>query len=209
MFALKDLGPLYYFLGLEIYRDASGLYLNQGKYVLDLLKKFNMLDCAPVPTPMVTGRSFSISDGELMTNPSLYQKAIGSLQYLTSMRPDIAYSVNKLSQFLSRPTTVHFQGVKRILRYLKGTYHFGLHVKPLNSFWLMAFTDADWATDVDDKKSMARLCVYLGGTLVLWSSHKQRVISRSSTKSEYRALADGVVEVKWLNSLLFELGLML
>ncbi|XP_028772189.1 uncharacterized protein LOC114729360 [Neltuma alba] len=209
LFSLKDLGPLYFFLGIEIFRDSSGLYLNQGKYTLDILKKLNMLDCAPVPTPMVTGRIFSKTDGDLMKDPSLYRRAIGSLQYLTTTRPDIAYSVNKLSQFLSNPTDIHFQGVKRILRYLKGTYHYGLHIKPFSSLQLTAFTDADWATDVDDRKSMAGLCVYLGDTLISWASRKQRVVSRSSTESEYRALADGAVELKWIHSLLSELGLFL
>ncbi|KAF7827253.1 Copia protein [Senna tora] len=87
VFALKDLGPLYYFLGLEVYRDRSGFHLSQAKYVLDILKKFNMLTCAPAPTPMA----------------------------IVTTRPDIAFSVNKLSQFLANPTEVHFQGVKRIL----------------------------------------------------------------------------------------------
>ncbi|KAK4269211.1 hypothetical protein QN277_022399 [Acacia crassicarpa] len=207
VFSLKDLGPLYYFLGLEIYRDNHGLYINQTKYILDLLKKFNMSDSAPVPTPMVTGRHFSATEGKLMSDPSLYRRAIGSLQYLTTSRPDIAYSVNKLSQFLAKPTEVHFQGVKRILRYLKGTYLYGLHVKPIKTFQLMGFTDADWATDIDDRKSMGGYCVYLGGTLVSWCSKKQKVVSRSSSESEYRSLSDGAAEIKWLSSLMAEIGL--
>ncbi|KAI9086917.1 hypothetical protein K1719_031078 [Acacia pycnantha] len=135
-----------------------------------------MFDCAPVPTPMVIGRQFSAQDGTPLKDPSLYRKAIGSLQYLTNSRPDIAFSVNKLSQFLSNPSDVHFQGVKRILRYLKGTCHYGLHIKPVRSLRLMAFTDVDWATDLDDRKSMGGHCVYLGGTLVPWCSKKQKVL---------------------------------
>lgn len=207
MFALKDLGSAYYFLGIEISRFGSGFHLCQSKYILDILKKFNMVDCAPIPTPMVTGRQFTKSDGILLDDPTSYRQAIGSLQYLTNTRPDIAFSVNKLSQFLSCPTDVHFQGAKRIFRYLKGTYRHGINLQPVGSLALTAFTDANWATDVDDRKSMAGVCVFLGDTLVSWGSRKQRVVSRSSTESEYRALADGAAELCWLSSLLTELGL--
>lgn len=99
IFSLKDLGSLYYFLGLEVYWDEFGIYLNQTKYVVDLLAKFGMSDCALVPTPMVTGRIISSLDGELLKNPTEYRRAIGSLQYLTITRPDISFAVNKLSQF--------------------------------------------------------------------------------------------------------------
>ena len=91
-----------------MYRDKFGIFLNQTKYVVDLLEKFGLSDCAPVTTPMVTGRLISSTDGELMDNPTDYRKAISSLQYLTTTRPDISFAVNKLSQFLSQPRTTHF-----------------------------------------------------------------------------------------------------
>lgn len=207
MFSLKDLGSAYYFLGIEINRHEAGLHLCQSKYTLDILKKFNMLDCAPVPTPMVTGRQFSKTEGEPLKDPTMFRQAIGSLQYLINTRPDIAFSVNKLSQFLSCPTDVHFQGVKRILIYLKGTYQYGINIEHIGSLTLSVYTDADWATDVDDRKSMAGIFVFLGNTLVSWGSRKQKVVSRSSTESEYRALADGAAELRWLYSLITELGL--
>ncbi|KAF7838799.1 Copia protein [Senna tora] len=100
----------------RIHRDDSGFYLSQSKYIMDLLKKFNMSDCAPVLTPMVTGRPFSKQVGNPMKDPSLFRQAVGSLQYLLTTRPDIAYSVNKLSQFMSDATDDHYQGVKRIFR---------------------------------------------------------------------------------------------
>ncbi|KAF7832330.1 Copia protein [Senna tora] len=132
VFALKDLGPLYYFLGIEIHRDQSGFYLNQSKYAQDVLKRFNMANCASVTTPMVTGRKFTAQDGDKMSDPSLFRRAIGSLQYLITTRPDLAFSVNKLSQFLFEPTEEHFQGVKRILRYVKGTHQLNFEGKKLN-----------------------------------------------------------------------------
>ncbi|KAF7824383.1 Copia protein [Senna tora] len=102
-----------------IHKPRTGIFLNQSKYIQDLLRRFHMSDCAPASTPMVTGRQFSKDEGDPMTNVTLYRQAVGSLQYLTTTRPDISYSVNKLSQFMASPTDVHFQGVKRIFRYLK------------------------------------------------------------------------------------------
>lgn len=114
---------------------------------------------------------------------------------MLNTRPDVAFAVNKLSQFLSAPTDVHLQGVKRIFRYLKGTHYLGLHLQPCPNFQLVTYTDADWATNPDDRKSSAGFCIFLGDSLVSWSSRKQRVVSRSSTESEYRALADGAAEI--------------
>nr|KYP50444.1 Retrovirus-related Pol polyprotein from transposon TNT 1-94 [Cajanus cajan] len=182
MFALKDLGSLHYFLGVEACRDASGLYLKQTKYVLDLLKKFNLEHVSSCPTPMVTGRSLS-EEAELMKNPTLYRRAIGVLQYLTNTRPDIAYSVNRLSQYMQAPTTIHWQSVKRVFRYLKGTMNHCLHIKPSVDLDITGFSDADWATNIEDRKSVAGYCVFLGESLITWSSKKQRVVSRSSTES--------------------------
>lgn len=207
MFALKDMGLLSYFLGIEAHRSSVGIYLSQGKYISDVLKRFNMSNCASLPTTMVTGRNFSANDGKPMEDPYLYRRAIGSLQYLTTTRPDISFAVNKLSQFIAKPTDVHFAGVKRIMRYLQGTKNDGLLIKPVNSFKLVVFTDANWATNIDDRKSVGGMCSYLGNTLVSWSLRKHKVVSRSSTKSEYKALADNATELKWLSSLLTELGL--
>ena len=189
-----------------MHRDAGGMYLKQTKYIRDLLKKFNMEKASTCPTPMVTGKQF-VAEGEPMANPTLYRQAIGALQYLTNTRPDIAFSVNKLSQYMSLPTTDHWQGIKRILRYLHGTTNLCLHIKPSTDLDITGFSDADWATSVDDRKSMAGQCVFLGETLVSWASRKQRVVSRSSTESEYRALADLAAEVAWIRSLLGELKL--
>ncbi|PNY02796.1 copia protein (gag-int-pol protein), partial [Trifolium pratense] len=193
VFSLKDLGHLHYFLGIEVQRNASGMYLKQSKYIGDLLKKFKMEKASACPTPMITGRQFT-NEGEPMAEPTMYRQAIGALQYLTNTRPDIAFAVNKLSQYMSSPTTDHWQGIKRILRYLQGTINFCLHIKPSTDLDIAGFSDADWATSIDDRKSMAGRCVFLGESLISWSSRKQRVVSRSSTESEYRALADLAAE---------------
>lgn len=106
-FALKDLGPLHYFLGIQVFRDSTGFHLTQTKYVEDMLKKFSLAKSAACVTPMVAHRSLSTSEGEPLDNPTLYRSAVGDLQYLTYTRLDLSFSVNKLSQFLQAPTTVH------------------------------------------------------------------------------------------------------
>jgi hypothetical protein len=104
---LKDLGNLHYFLGIEAVRDEIGIYLSQRKYIEDLLEKNSMTASKPCPTPMVVGKPLSIHDGEPMHIPTMYRSVIGALQYLTNTRPDIAFAVNNLSQFLQCPTTAH------------------------------------------------------------------------------------------------------
>lgn len=178
VFALKDLGKLHYFLGIEVHRDNGGMYLKQSKYIADVLKKLKMDQASPCPTPMVTGRSFT-NEGEPMKNPTIFRQAIGALQYLPNTRPDIAYSVNKLSQYMSSPTNCHWQGIKKILRYLCGAINHCLHIKPSADLDIAGFSDADWATSIDDRKSMSGHCVFLGESLIAWSSRKQKVVSRS------------------------------
>lgn len=122
-------------------------------------------------------------------------------------RPDIAYSVNKLSQFLQHPTKLHWIACKWLLRYLKGTCAYGLKFSLATSFSLECFSDADWASSVDDMRSTGGHCVFLGGNLVVWNAKKQEVVSRSNTESEYRSLANLTTDVLWLQSVFNELGL--
>ena len=109
------------------------------------------------------------------------------------MRPDIAYAINSVSQFLHAPTADHFLGVKRILRYVKGTLHFGLTFRPSTvPSTLVAYSDADWAGCPDNRRSTSGYSIYLGNNLISWSAKKQPTVSRSSCESEYRALATTV-----------------
>jgi histone deacetylase 1/2 len=130
-FALKDLGDLHYFLGIEVNKVNDGIVLTQEKYASDLLKKVGMSDCKPVSTPLSTGKKLSLYEGSLLgpSNESQYRSIVGALQYLTLTRPDIAFSVNKVCQFLHAPTTVHWAAVKRILRYIKQCVQLGLRYK--------------------------------------------------------------------------------
>jgi hypothetical protein len=110
---------------------------------------------------------------------------------------------------MHNPTTLHWQSVKRLLRYLKQTIHFGLRIQPSSTTVLQGFTDADWAGDRDDRRSTGGYCIFLGSNLVSWSCKKQATIARSSMEAEYKALANAAAEIKWFTTLLSELGVSL
>ena len=131
---------------------------------------------------------------------------VGGLQYLTLTRPDIFFAVNKVCQFLSKPTGIHWEAVKRILRYVKGTIDTGLRFTRSTSTLLSIFTDADWAGCTDYRRSTGGFAIFLGPNLVLWSSRKQPTVARSYTEAEYKALANGRAEATWIQTLLRELG---
>ncbi|KAL5820829.1 hypothetical protein ACOSQ3_022711 [Xanthoceras sorbifolium] len=211
-FALKDLGDLNFFLGFEACRSAAGLLLTHSKYAHDLLKKTNMLDAHACPTPMSVGTKLHKSDGDTYANPTLYRSTVGALQYLTLTRPDLSFAVNKLSQYLASPTAAHWTTCKRVLRYIKGTIDHGLFFAASShsaQLVLEGFSDADWASNIDDRKSTSGWCIFLSGSLISWSSRKQKVVARSSCEAEYRSLAQATAEVVWVEALLTEMGIKL
>ena len=144
-FSLKDFGLLSYFLGMEVQRNSQGLYLTQTRYIADLLHKTKMSDAKPMPTPMCSSTTLTLQSGDPLPSGTEYRAVIGSLQYLSLTRPDIAYAVNKLSQFMHLSRTDQWAAAKRILRYLAGTPHKGIFFSSQNTPSLHAFTDADWA----------------------------------------------------------------
>ena len=204
-FATKDLGSLSYFRGLEASPTPDGLFISQLKYARDILTRAQLLDSKPVHTPMVVSQHLTVA-GSPFSNPTLYRSLVGALQYLTITGPDIAHAVNSVSQFLHAPTIDHFLAVKRILRYVKGTLHFGLTFRPSTiPSALVAYSDADWAGCPDTRRSTSGYSIYLGNNLVSWSAKKQPTVSRSSCESEYRALAMTAAELLWLTHLLHDL----
>lgn len=208
-FALKDLGDLHYFLGIEVKKTRDGLLLTQGRYTSEILQRANMSTCKPVNTPLSTSEKLSQTEGTALgpSDSTQYRSLVGALQYLTLTRPDISFSVNKVCQFLQQPTTAHWSAVKRILRYLKGTQDVGLKISKSSSTIISAFSDADWAGCVDDRRSTGGFAVFLGSNLVSWSARKQATVSRSSTEAEYKALANAAAELMWVRKLLDEIGI--
>jgi histone deacetylase 1/2 len=210
-FALKDLGPLHFFLGIEVKQTYDGLRLTQEKYAADILTKVGMLQCTTAPTPLSSSETLSLVQGDPLgpEDSTQYRSIVGALQYLTLTRPDISFSVNKVCQFLHAPTTSHWSAVKRILRYIRGTLKVGLTFRRSSSLLLSAFSDADWAGCPDDRKSTGGFAVFVGPNLISWSARKQATVSRSSTEAEYKAIADATTELIWVEALLKELGIKL
>ena len=135
-FKLKDLGNLKYFLGLEVARSAKGISLCQRTYALDILSDNGILGFKPVNTPMEQNLKLSQSCGDSLDDPSLYNRLVGRLLYLTVTRPDISYSVKRLSQFMAKLTSLHLAVAYRILRYIKGTSGQGLFFSSSSNLYL-------------------------------------------------------------------------
>jgi len=164
--------------------------------------------CNPVDTPISTSERLSITEGNALgeEDSTNYRSVVGALQYLTLTCPDLSFAVNKVCQFLHKPTTVHWTTVKRIMRSVKRTLALGLKLRRSSSTLVSAFSDADWAGCVDDRRSTDGFAVFFGPNLVSWSARKQLTVSRSNTEAEYKALANATAEMMWIQRLLTELG---
>uniref|UniRef100_A0A2N9IHB3 Integrase catalytic domain-containing protein n=1 Tax=Fagus sylvatica TaxID=28930 RepID=A0A2N9IHB3_FAGSY len=183
-FEMKDLGALRYLLGIEVARSKHGIFLSQQKYVLDLLTETGMLASQPIDTPIE--QNHKLGDDrvdQVPTNKERYQWLVGRLIYLSHIRPDLAYAVSVVSQFMHSPNEVHMDAVHQILWYLKSA-----------------------PGSITDRKSTSGYFRFVGGNLVTWHSKKQNVMARSSVEAEYRAMSHGVCELLWLRILMGELG---
>lgn len=204
-------GPISYFLGMQIERNSDGNFeIHQTKYIEDILIRWNMNECKSSATPSITG-----SDLEICKNancPKLfdgkkYQSLIGALNYLAVIsRPDISYIVSKLSQFNAHNHEDHFKSAKHVLRYLKRTINSKICYTRSNDN-ILCYTDADWGSDVTDRKSYSGYVVFLASGPIAWESQKQHCVSLSSMEAEYVALGQGVKEICFIRSILTEIQL--
>jgi hypothetical protein len=161
-FEMKDLGLMHYFLGLEVWQSPERIFLNQGKYAVEILKRFDMLECKSMNTPMETKLKLLVDTSSELIDATLYREIIGSLMCLTNTRPDICFVMNTLSQFLVETRHVHLVVTKHVMRYLKGTLDYGLSYDGDHNFTPSGYTDSDWAGSVSDRKSTSRMLFQFG-----------------------------------------------
>jgi histone deacetylase 1/2 len=192
-------------LGIEVSSVDDGIALCQRKYILDLLKKANMMMAKSCTTPMAVTDRLSKTSGTLLssTDATQYRSIVGALQYVTLTRPDIS---TRSVSFCTRPL-IH---IGQLSNGSFGIFRVhGLILRQSSSLLLRAFSDADWAGCPDDRRSTGGHAVFFGGNWVAWNSRKQPTVSRSSTEAEYKSVANATAELMWIQALLRELGLFL
>ncbi|GJW82450.1 ribonuclease H-like domain-containing protein [Tanacetum coccineum] len=170
----------------------------------EILERAHMQNCNPCRTPVDTESKLG-SDGDPVSDPTLYRSLAGALQYLTFTRPDLSYAVQQVCLYMHDPRDPHFTALKRILRYVRGTLDYGLQLHVSSTTQLTAYTDADWAGCPVTRRSTSGYCVFLGDNLLSWSAKRQVTLSRSSAEAEYRGVANVVAETAWIRNLLCEL----
>jgi hypothetical protein len=187
-FTMKDLGPLHHFLGITVECHLAGLFLHQRTYMLDILKRAVMADCKPCTTPADLQAKLARDSGPPVEDASHFRSIAGALQYLIFTRPDIAYVVQQICLHMHDPQEPHLTVMKRILRYLQGTPDYGLLLCRSSGSDLIIYTDADYASCLETRRSTSGYVVFLGDNLVSWSAKRQIVVSRSSAEAEYHAV---------------------
>lgn len=205
-FKLKDLGQLKYFLGIEVARSKRGITLCQRKYALEILDDAGFLGVKPSRFPVDQNLSLTQIEGKVLNDPSSYRRLVGRLIYLTITRPDLAYAVHMLSQFMEKPRQPYLEAAHKVLKYIKQAPGQGIFLPSMGSLQLQAFCDADWARCRDTRRSITGYCVLLGQAPISWKTKKQTTISRSSAEAEYRSMATTCCEIIWLKNILKDLG---
>lgn len=206
VFSIKDLGILYYFLGIEVGYVHEGIILSQRKFTKDILLECDFDLTKPASTPLPLHLKLSATSGEHYPRPDHYRSLVGKLNYLTYTRPDLSYAVQTLSQYMQTPCVPHYEALCHTLRYVGHSVGQGILLNAADSLTLQAFSDSDWASCVDSRKSITGYIMLLGNSPVSWKSKKQSTVSRSSAEAEYRAMASAASEVTWLVRLVEELG---
>ena len=205
-FEMVNNGDISYLLGLVIKRDRPNkmLSISQPKYLENMLKRFRMDTSKSIATPLEVGNKFTkLSENEKPFDVKLYQQAIGCLNYAAlTTRPDLSAAVGCLSQYMSAPSEDHWSGIKRILRYIKGTINYGLCFSTDNKNELIGYSDSDWAGDINTRRSTSGYNFFIGNSLVSWLSRKQITVAKSSTEAEYVSLSSTAQEAIWLRRLL-------
>ncbi|KAL8157792.1 hypothetical protein AgCh_002484 [Apium graveolens] len=206
IFDMSDLGKLSHYLGIEVAQGEGFTKLKQIAYAQKLLEKFGLKDCNSTRYPMEPKVQIDKDEKGKPVNSTLFKSLVGGLRYLVHTRPGIAYSVGIISRFMERPTTLHLNAAKKILRYVKGTMEYGLiYAKDSGNYLLCGYTDSDMASNVVDRRSTGGMAFYLNKSLITWVSQKQRCVALSSCEAEFMAATAAACQGVWLRNLLSQI----
>ncbi|XP_019239261.1 PREDICTED: uncharacterized protein LOC109219274 [Nicotiana attenuata] len=215
---MKDLGELKYFLGIEFAKSQKSILMHQRKYILELISELGLGAAKPATIPIeanikLTTKEYdehtsnsSTTDDEALTDINKYQRLLGKLLYLTITRPDKAYSVQTLSQFMQKLKRSHLEAAQRVVRYVKNQPGQGILLSSKQRHTTTAYCDADWAACPITRKSITGFFIKYGSSLISWKSKKQSTISRSSAESEYRSIASTIAELVWILGIFKDIG---
>lgn len=213
-FKMKDMGEASSVLGIRVQRNRrlGTISIDQSHYVKEIVRRFDMHDCNAVSTPMDHNQRLSaemspqnqLEREEMVDVP--YQEAIGSIMFAAQVtRPDVCFAVNTVSRFIQNPGKAHWIAVKRILRYLNGTANARLVYSKTGNVELTGYCDADWASDIDSRRSVTGYVFLYQGAAISWNSRKQPTVAGSTTEAEYMSLSAASSEAIWLKQLRAEL----
>ena len=207
-FEMSDLGKMKHFLGVEVKQSVNGIFVCQKRYAREVLARFGMEESNAVRNPIVPGTKLTKDENGEKVDATIFKQLVGSLMYLTVTRPDLMYGVCLISRFMANPRMSHWLAAKRILRYLKGTIELGIFYRrsESSSTRLMAFTDSDYAGDLDDRRSTTGCVFLIGSGAISWASKKQPVVALSTTEAEYIAAAFCACQCVWIRRILEKIG---
>jgi len=192
--------------------------MTQRKYALELISESGLGGAKPAYTPLEMNQKLTsvkydehvdntgAKSDDLLKNPAEYQRLVGRLLYLTMTRPDLAFTVQVLSQFMHQPKQSHREDALRVVRYIKEAPGSGLLMPAKQTTQLTAYCDSDWGACVETRRSVTGYLVKFGDALVSWKSKKQETVSRSSAEAEFRSMATCAAKITWLLGLYKELG---
>ena len=197
-FDMTDLGKMRYFLGLEVLQKTDGIFISQKKYALKVLNRFGMDKSNFVFNPIVPGCKLVKDEGGVKVVKTYYKQVVGSLMYLTAIRPDLMFVVSIISRYMENPTELHLHAAKRVLWYLRRTIDFRIFYRKGGDDELVAYTDSDYAGDLEDRKSTLGYVFLLSSGAISWPSKKQPVVSLSTTEAEFIVATSCACQEVWL-----------
>lgn len=201
-FHMKDLGELEYFLGIEIARNAWAIYLCQRKYALDIINETWRLGAKPAQFPLEQNHKLPLSEYDMLHDATPYRRLLGRLIYLGVTRPDLAFSVHVLAQFMQKPRLDHWLAALRVVRYLKSDLGQGIMLRSDAKFQVTCWWHADWDSCPFTRRSVSGYFVQLGESPISWKTKKQKTVNRSSAEADYRVIANLVQELIWIKIML-------